>query len=69
MEQSNAAWKKSGIFSSWYRIRLLCYHGQESNSHTLYNYDMKIYLTIISFSKSLFYLASQKRSLSNNLVF
>ena len=61
--------KKSGIFSSWYGIRLLCHHVEERSRHPLYYYDMKIYLAIISFSKSLFYLASQKRSLSNNLVF
>jgi len=53
--------KKTEIFSS-------CHHGKKSSSHPLYCYDIKIYLTIFSFSKSLFYLASKKKSLSNNLV-
>jgi hypothetical protein len=33
MHQSNATWKKSGIFSTPYGIRLLCHHAEANSSH------------------------------------
>jgi len=53
--------KKSWIFLNWYGSAYYATMVNKSSNHPFYCYDMKIYLAIISFSKSLFYLASQKK--------